>query len=98
MLLFAADNFDHNIASLDGKVTFHGMGMIAAITPGQNVAHKILRHKISELNIIDKSHVDIIEYSFARQSHSKRKYQPLKLVDDAFHKIDIFWEMSFRFS
>ena len=68
MLLFAADNVDHNIVSLDGKGPFHGVGMIAAITPGQNVAHKILRHKMSELNIIDKSQVDIIEYYFGRQN------------------------------
>ena len=33
MLLFAADNVDHNIVPLDGKGTFHGMGMIAGITP-----------------------------------------------------------------
>jgi len=42
MLLFVADNVDHNIISLDGKGTFHGMGMIAAITPGQQVNHMIL--------------------------------------------------------
>lgn len=34
-LLFAADSVDHNILNTDGKGTFHGMGMIAAITPGQ---------------------------------------------------------------
>ena len=32
--LFAGDNVDHNIITLDGKGTFHGMGMIAAITTG----------------------------------------------------------------
>lgn len=41
MLLLAADNVDHNIASLDGKGTFHGMGMIAAVTPGHKVTHTI---------------------------------------------------------
>ena len=39
MLLFAADNVDHNIVSLDGNGTFHGMRMIAAVTPGQQVTH-----------------------------------------------------------
>ncbi|CAB4009535.1 Hypothetical predicted protein [Paramuricea clavata] len=34
-LLFAADNVEHNIITLDGKGTFHGMGMIAGITPGR---------------------------------------------------------------
>lgn len=31
---FIADNADHNIRSLDGFGTFHGMGIIAASTPG----------------------------------------------------------------
>jgi len=43
MLLFVADNVDHNIVSLDGTGTFHGMGMIAIVTPGHKVAHPVLR-------------------------------------------------------
>ena len=31
---FVADNADHNGATLDGHNTFHGMGIIAAVTPG----------------------------------------------------------------
>ena len=31
---YVADNVGHNTATLYGKETFHGMGMIAAITPG----------------------------------------------------------------
>ena len=27
---FCADNIDHNVCTLDGNNTFHGMGMIAA--------------------------------------------------------------------
>ena len=36
MVLFAAVNVDHNIVTLDGKGTFHGMGMLAAVTPATN--------------------------------------------------------------
>ena len=36
-VLFAGDNVDHNIITLDGKGTFHGMGMIAALTPGRKI-------------------------------------------------------------
>ncbi len=32
-LLFAGDNVDHNILTLDGMGTLHGMGIIAALTP-----------------------------------------------------------------
>ena len=44
-LLFAGDNMDHNIITLDGKGTFHGMGMIAAITPGKQVSQGIPQQK-----------------------------------------------------
>jgi hypothetical protein len=47
-LLFAADNVDHNIITLDGKGTFHGMGMIAGITPGRQTSHTVLRQKIAQ--------------------------------------------------
>ena len=33
---FADDNVDHDIITIDGKGTFHGMGMIAALTPARN--------------------------------------------------------------
>lgn len=30
---YVADNVDHNIRTIDGHNTFHGMGIIAAVTP-----------------------------------------------------------------
>ena len=60
MVLFAADNVDHNSVTLDGKGTFHGMGMLAAVTPGHKVAHTVLRRKLSDLNTIDQAKVDIV--------------------------------------
>ena len=33
-ITFVADNADHNIATLDGLRTFHGMGVMAVITKG----------------------------------------------------------------
>ena len=35
-LQYVADNVDHNIRTLDGNDTFHGMGMIATVTPALN--------------------------------------------------------------
>ena len=29
-----ADNVDHNLRTLDGNDTFHGMGLIVTVTPG----------------------------------------------------------------
>ena len=30
---YVADNVEHNVCTLDGQNTFHGMGIIAAVTP-----------------------------------------------------------------
>ena len=52
-LLFAADNVDHNIITLDGRGTFHGMGMIAIVTPGRKVSCTVLRRKTADLEIVE---------------------------------------------
>ncbi len=31
---YVADNVNHNVATIDGAGTFHGIGIIAAVTPG----------------------------------------------------------------
>ena len=61
-MLFAADNVDHNILTLDGKDTFHGMGMVAATTPGKQNSRKIPRKKVSELKLSGMAQVPIVEY------------------------------------
>lgn len=33
LVQFSADNVEHNLIILDGSGTFHGMGIIASITP-----------------------------------------------------------------
>lgn len=33
-LQYIADNVDHNIRTIDGHGTFHGMGIVASVTPG----------------------------------------------------------------
>ena len=63
-----ADNVDHNVATLDGQGTFHGMGIIAISTPedGTPLIHKSRiisrqqRIKVNEL-VKDKG-VPIIQY------------------------------------
>lgn len=48
---YVADNVDHNIRTLDGLGTFHGMGMIAAITPGIRSRQQIPRVKATSLDV-----------------------------------------------
>jgi hypothetical protein len=44
---FIADNVDHNIRTLDGHGTFHGMGMIASTSPEYNVDIEVVRRNVS---------------------------------------------------
>lgn len=59
---FAVDNADHNILTLDGKGTFHGIGMIAALTSEQQTAYVMPRKKVSQLNAKEVSWVGIVDY------------------------------------
>ena len=99
-LLFAGDNVDHNIITLDGKGTFHGMGMIAAITPGKQATHGIPRQKMADLKLVEMTNIDIIDYRFAKHVIRNIEFQslPNTTSHDVFdRKVDICWEMSFRF-
>ena len=40
-LQFMANKIDHNTQTLDGLNTFHGMGMIKAVTPGIKCTSRI---------------------------------------------------------
>ena len=97
MLLFAADNVDHNIVTIDGKGTFHGMGMIAAVTPGRQVNYSVLREKICKLNITSETKIPIKEYCLSKHACRSIKFLPLPLLTDEDHKIDLLWEVSLRF-
>ena len=48
---YGADNVDHNIRTLDGHGTFHGMGMTAAVTPGTSSGCSIPRAKVTSLDV-----------------------------------------------
>ena len=56
---YVADNVDHNIKILDGNNTFHGMEMIATITPANNKSNQILRVKVTPKDIATIGRVPI---------------------------------------
>ena len=81
-LLFAGDNVDHNILTIDGKGAFHGMGMIAALTPGRQANHIIFRQNISELNIVEKTKIEIKEHRFANFACRNIKFEELPTLQN----------------
>ena len=48
-------NVDHSIHTSDGKDTFHGVGMVAALTQGRTPNPIIPRRSISELKYADRN-------------------------------------------
>ena len=60
---YVADNADHNTGTLDGHNTFHGMGIIAAVTP-QLVKHKsVPRVRASAEDLVAVGKVNIFLHS-----------------------------------
>lgn len=62
MVKFVADNIDHDTRTIDGKNTFHGMGMISAHTPGIIQNRIVKRTKPSIKDIQSKRSVEIHQY------------------------------------
>ncbi|WAR21606.1 hypothetical protein MAR_015580 [Mya arenaria] len=56
----AADNVDHNIRTLDGNNTYHGMGMIASVTPATKSTNPILRANVTPHDISMAGKVPIL--------------------------------------
>lgn len=54
---FIADNVDHNICTLDGNETFHGIGIVAGITPGGFADNAVIKRNhvtIDDLKSVGK--------------------------------------------
>ena len=59
-LQFVADNVDHNIDTIDGNNTFHGMGIIACATPGKQKSPKeIPRVEVTTEKLISIGHINV---------------------------------------
>ena len=59
---YAADNVDHQIRTLNGKNTFHGMGIILAATPEVKVIRKVPKQTITMKQILEIGQIKIHEY------------------------------------
>ena len=77
--LFAADNVDHNIVTLNGQGVFHGIGMIARITPKNTRSSVVPRKKVSDLNAVADSKIEIVDVRFATNTRDKAKLDVFRL-------------------
>ena len=93
---YIGDNVDHNLKTLDGSNTFHGMGIVATITPGIKSALMIPKGKVPSSNILSKSHINIT-YFKSKMIPKETKFTKLMLNstgNDRTHNIDILWKIA----
>ena len=102
-----ADNIDHNINTLEGKGTFHGMGIITASTAG-TVKHSQLppvkRQKLSKAkDVIQHKGVRIIPFVGSERSGiTSVTYKPLLQLDFPYILptnicLNLFWHATYFF-
>ena len=94
---YIADNVDHNVATIDGTGTFHGMGIIAAITPGTQAPRK----PIPKLSVTAEeiAHVGRINIEFFKipPGAPPIMYLPLYAhisAEDPTSQLDVVWKTS----
>jgi hypothetical protein len=98
-LQYAADNVDHNIRTIDGHNTFHGMGMIATITPGTSNIRSIPRVLVSAEDIVAVGNVPLkhflseLDGLYSKRYNALPEYNPEVLVS----KLDLLWNISLSF-
>ena len=99
LVQYVADNVDHNVRTIDGKNTFHGMGIISTITPRnkQGGLRSIIprRKDISTEEIAQIGQINILRYHSNDVprgfTYSEMSYNE---IDDPTANLDFLWKMS----
>ena len=91
-----ADNVDHNIRTIDGLGTFHGMGIVTTVTPGNNATKPIPRVTVSSDDVMAVGKINIAYFKPRENFKSLLKFKKLTLyqTDDKTFNVDLFWKIS----
>ena len=89
-----ADNVDHNLRTLDGCNTFHGMGIIATVTPKTDVCKLIPRMKVTAEDIAAVGRINLAFMKPTEGEISSLKYNKLSdfMTEDATANVDLLWK------
>ena len=85
-----ADNVDHNLRTLDGYNTFHGIGIIATVTPKTDVCKLIPRMKVTAEDIAAVGRINLAFMKPTEGEISSLKYNKLSdfMTEDATANVD----------
>jgi hypothetical protein len=92
---YIADNVDHNLRTLDGHGTFHGMGMVVAVTPELAQQHVIPRLELASNNV-HNAKIAIHYYKAVKGNRVPLVYDKLPVVSvaDIWKYLDVMWKVS----
>ncbi len=92
---YVADNVDHNVCTLDGAGTFHGMGIIAIKTPGSSKCKPVPKVSISSAEIAAIGQISI-EYFKPTPTLPLLVYKSIVNLDikDPTFNLDLLWKSS----
>lgn len=96
VIKYVGDNVDHNLRTLDGKNTFHGMGIISIHAPLRKTCPKIPRIKAKLQDVKELGMVDIIPYFEKMTPTTTLLYRKLNMseMQDPNSHLDLLWKMS----
>ncbi|CAC5394804.1 unnamed protein product [Mytilus coruscus] len=83
-LQFVADNVDHNIDTINGNKTFHGMGIISCTTLGIMKSPKeIPRVQLTTDELISAGHINVFHYNSDQlgNSFTSLRFQKVQELD-----------------
>ena len=90
---YVADNVDHNVRPIDGKNTFHDMGMVATITHGHDIRHHVPRVIVTSEDIAAIRRVNIEPFVAVCDGLRSMKYTcsrlPILQIEDPTSATDI---------
>ena len=91
-----ADNADHNLRTLDGNDTFHGMGLIATVTPGTKQTQVILRRKVNPTEVSACGQIQIQYQRLEDSTEVKNRYRDvcIRKATDPTTNLDVLWKTS----
>lgn len=92
---YIADNVDHNVATIDGTGTFHGMGIIAAVTPETKTSKAVPKVHVTAKEIAAIGRINI-QYFKIPPALEPIIYNPLVRTteEDPTSELDILWKTS----
>ena len=89
-----ADNVDHNIRTIDGLNTFHGVVIIAAVTPRVMSTKLVPKIDVSSKDIIDIGRIETHAFRWRRKLSGGLKYKilPPFNANDTTNILNILWK------